>query len=408
MRLFRVAWVVVAVIVLGLDAASIPYAYARYKTVCLRGVEFCQDEGLLTPGGARALQELGISRGFYAAHDVGLSTVVTLAFFVVAAVIFFRRSNDRMALFGSFTLLVFGGAAGAGTMYELAEAHPAFWFPTNLLDYVGQVCFCVFFYIFPDGRFVPRWTRWLAGATALLFVPNIFFPGSTLDLLDGPLFVVFVGTLVLAQVYRYRRVSTRAQRQQTKWVIFGFATAMVGFSAMLVFYSLVPAIGQSTGPLGKMIAETLIYGFIMLVPFSIGVAILRSRLYDIDVLINRTLVYGSLTATLALVYLGSVATLQYVFRTLTGGDSQLVIVASTLTIAALFGPLRRRVQGLIDRRFYRRKYDARETLESFSGRLRDASDPGRLEDDLLTVVRETVQPEHASLWLRPSDGVARR
>jgi hypothetical protein len=402
MRPLRVAWLVVAVIILGLDAASIPYAYARYKAVCLRGVEFCQDEGLLTPEGARALQELGISRGLYAAHDVGLSTVVTLVFFVVAAVIFFRRSDDRMALFGSFTLLVFGGAAGAGTMQELAEARPAFWFPTNLLDYVGQVCFGVFFYLFPDGRFVPRWTRWLAGAAALLFVPNIFFAGSALDLLDGQLFIVFIGTLVVAQVYRYRRVSTQAQRQQTKWVIFGFATAMVGFSAILVFYSFVPAIGRSAGPLGEMIAETLLYGFILLIPLSIGVAILRSRLYDIDVLINRTLVYGSLTATLALVYLGSVAALQYVFRAFTGGDSQLVIVASTLTIAALFQPLRRRVQGLIDRRFYRRKYDARETLDTFSGRLRDASDPGRLEDDLLTVVRETVQPEHVSLWMRPT------
>ncbi|MDQ4127061.1 MAG: hypothetical protein M3151_03775 [Actinomycetota bacterium] len=400
MRAFRAAWVVVAVVVLGLDAASIPYAYARYKAVCLRDAQVCQDEGILTPEGARALQELGISREFYAAHDVALPTVVALVFFVVAVVIFLRRSDDPMALFGSFTLLVFGGAAAAGTMQELAEARPAFWFPTNLLDYIGQVCFGVFFYLFPDGRFVPRWTRWLAVVVALLFVPNIFFPGSGLDLLDGPLFIVFIGTLVFAQVYRYRRVSTQAQRQQTKWVIFGFATAMVGFSAILVLYSLVPAIAQSTGPLGEMLAETLIYGFILLVPLSIGVAILRSRLYDIDLLINRTLVYGVLTASLALVYFGSVATLQYAFRILAGEDSQLVAVASTLAIAALFGPLRRRIQTVIDRRFYRRKYDAARTLESFSARLRDATELGVLQEDLLEVVGETVQPAYVGLWIR--------
>jgi hypothetical protein len=145
-----------------------------------------------------------------------------------------------------------------------------------------------------------------------------------------------------------------------------------------------------------------------LLPAAAGVAILRHRLYDIDTLINRTLVYGALTASLALVYFGSVVTLQDAFRTLTGGGSQLVIVASTLTIAALFGPLRRRIKAVIDRRFYRRKYDAAKTLETFSGRLRDAADPGRLEADLLTVVRETVQPAHLSLWLRGPGYEARR
>jgi hypothetical protein len=140
-----------------------------------------------------------------------------------------------------------------------------------------------------------------------------------------------------------------------------------------------------------------------IVPLSLSIAILRYRLYDIDIVINRTLVYGSLTVMLRLVYLGSVASLQYASRVLTGHEEQqqLVIVVSTLAIAALFNPLRRRIQSFIDRRFYRRKYDARKSLEAFSARLRDETDLEALNNELVGVVRETMQPEHVSLWLRP-------
>jgi hypothetical protein len=207
-------------------------------------------------------------------------------------------------------------------------------------------------------------------------------------------------TGVFAQVYRYRRVSTLAQRQQTKWVVFGFSVALAGFLGAVFLYEFVPAIGRS-GPVGEMAGETIVYGFLLVIPLSIGVAILRSRLYDIDVLINRTLVYGSLTAVLVAAYFGGVVGSQYVFRTLTGGESQLAVVASTLAIAAIFSPLRRRVQSFVDRRFYRRKYDARKTLEEFSAKLRDETDLDALNDELVGVVKETMQPAHASLWLRP-------
>ncbi len=400
MRALRVAWVVLAVVVLGLDAAGVPYTYARYESVCTRSAEVCAEGGLLlTPEDARQLGELGISRSFYAAYQgVGVETALTLICFAVAAVIFFRRSDDRMALFTSFVLMIFGGAGAAGTMRALAEAYPAFWFPVHLLDYVSQVCFGIFFYLFPDGRFVPRWTRWAAIAAAVFFVPDIFFPNSSLSETIDPLFFVFLGSLVIAQVYRYRRVSTPEQRQQTKWVVFGFAAALVGFMTLILITTLAV---RDTGPLGVMVFSTIIYGFLALIPLSIGVAILRSRLYEIDVIINRTLVYGLLTVTLVLNYVGGVVALQYAFRAFTGSNSQLAIVASTLTIAALFVPLRRRVQALIDRRFYRQKYDARKTLEEFGARLREKTDLDALGEDLVAVSRQTMQPAHVSLWLRP-------
>jgi hypothetical protein len=320
-------------------------------------------------------------------------------FLAVAAVIFWRRSEDRMALLASFTLLLFGGVAITG----LASAHPVFSFPALLLNYLGQVSFVVFFYLFPDGRFVPRWTRWLAVAVALLQVTDTFFPSSPWNLLDGPLFIVYVASVAVAQVYRYRRVSSPAQRRQTKWVVFGTAAALAGFVVTLLLYEFVPAV-QRSGPLGEMVVETIVYGLLLLIPLSIGVAILRSRLYDIDLVINRTLVYGALTATLALVYLGSVIGLQRPLSPVVGDSNQLAVVASTLAVAALFNPLRRRIQSLIDRRFYRRKYDAARTLADFSARLRDETDLVALREDLVGVVKETVQPAHVSLWLRDEGG----
>jgi len=143
------------------------------------------------------------------------------------------------------------------------------------------------------------------------------------------------------------------------------------------------------------------YLAVLLIPASIGIAVLRHHLFDVDLVINRTLVYGALTVSLGLVYFGSIVVLQGLFRALTGGESQLAVVASTLAIAALFNPLRQRIQGFIDRSFYRRKYDAAKTLAAFSAKLRDETDLERLSDELVSVVQETMQPKHASLWLHP-------
>jgi hypothetical protein len=202
-----------------------------------------------------------------------------------------------------------------------------------------------------------------------------------------PLLVVVSGTAVIVRF----RSSRGDERQQLKWFAYAVAVMVVVF---VIWFSLELA---GLVPLSALAFTVPLLGL----PIAVGIAILKYRLYEIDLLINRTLVYGSLTATLALVYVGSVVVLQGAFRALTGQESQLVVVASTLAIAALFNPLRRRIQGFVDRRFYRRKYDAAKTLAAFSAKLRDETDLDALNAELVGVVRETMQPSHVSLWLRP-------
>jgi hypothetical protein len=283
--------------------------------------------------------------------------------------------------------------------------------------------------LFPDGRLPSRRWRplaWLSGAViVLLGVDSVLAPGELTDLegvrnpfgLEGApwlvdaemvlllLFVACILASAVSLILRYRR-SGGEVREQIKWI--ALAGSFVGLLLSIVLGVLIVAelmrgIGGSTPLWLRGLLFVMILSFTG-VPVAIGFAVLRYRLYEIDLLINRALVYVSLTATLAAFYLGGVVLLQRLFVLLTGQRSALAVVASTLLIAALFSPLRRLVQALVDRRFYRRKYDAAKTLEAFSARLRDGTDLETLSGDLVGVASRTVQPAHVSLWLRPDAG----
>jgi hypothetical protein len=272
------------------------------------------------------------------------------------------------------------------------------------VEIVGLVCSVLFFFLFPGGRFAPRWTRWVAvvfiafQSSTTLFA-ELYSRSPALETASYLVFLGIVVSLVWSQVYRYRRVSSPAQRQQTKWVVFGTTLGVVGTFPLKLPVDLT-LVGGDT-PLTLLFLKVGFALSFMLLPLSIGVAVLRSHLFDIDLLINRTLVYGSLTSVLIALYFGGIVLLQRLFVALTSERSTLAVVASTLLIAALFNPLRRRIQSFIDRSFYRKKYDARKTLETFSLKLRDETDLKALNNDLVGVVRETMQPAHVSLWLRP-------
>jgi hypothetical protein len=206
--------------------------------------------------------------------------------------------------------------------------------------------------------------------------------------------------LAFIQLYRYRQVSSPMQRQQTKWVVFGFAVPAIVYVGGYVLGLIFPVVASSDSLYEP--ASAAVNSFLVLfIPLSFGFAMLRTRLWDIDVLINRTLVFGTLTASLALIYVGLVIGLQALLRGLISQDSSVAIVLSTLAIYVLFQPLRQGIQRLIDRRFYRSKYDAAKIVAAFSSTLRQEVGLDQLREHLLTVVQETMQPASLSLWIRP-------
>ena len=393
--LARMLWITLAVLILTLYVVGFPATFQYLTTLC--DGSGCSGSQL-TLEQARAFQAHGLSLDFYAAYVLAFELVFVLVWFLVATVIFWRKSHERLAWFVSLALLTFG-ATFVDVLTVLPQQQPVWWFPVHVVLFFGVVSFVLCFYLFPDGRFSPRWTRLLG---ILWFLWNLYWMFQVGAPMDSPLwgrsYGVVLGIGVFAQIYRYRRVSDPIQRQQSKWVVYGFTGAIVAFLTLVVGGLTLPS-SLVQSPLSPLLIQPAYYVFMLLIPLSIGMAILRSRLWDIDVLINRTLVYGMLTALLALVYVGLVLALQFLLGGVIHQNNDISIVGSTLAIAALFQPLRRGVQRVIDRRFYRRKYDAARTLTAFKATLRNEVDLNQLSEQLVAVVQETMQPAHISLWL---------
>ena len=406
----RAAWLLVAFLSIGFFIAGVPYRYQQLQVVCA-GAECAF--GQLPPDELVALENMGVSTSQFAAYDIALSTIMALLFTTVAFVIFWRRSREWMALMVSLWLVTLGtmfGEVGNALAANVSSLQPFISFVSDL----GAVFLLpLFLLIFPDGRFVPRWTRWvfliyvlgglISGAIAY-FVPSV---ASSVDSAGILIWVTIQLTGVGAQIYRYRRVSSPFQRQQTKWVVFGLSVVVLGLFLLSILQLInLPFSQPDQAALFDTLLELTLPTLIFLViPLTIGLSILRYRLWDIDLIINRTLVYSLLSAVLASIYLGTVILLQTIITAVSGQESPVTIVISTLVIAALFTPLRTRVQNFIDRRFYRRKYDAEKTLSAFAEMARDEVDLALMTSELLRVVEKTMQPESVSLWLKKKDKV---
>jgi hypothetical protein len=360
--------------------------------------------------------------------------VLFLAFPLVGALIASRRPNNAVGwlclaigllwtLGGMLDYYSYYGAATPGSVpFPIAMAAISDWIWVPAIGLLGTYVLL----LFPDGRLPSRRWRplaWLSGAVILLLSVGVMLaPGRLENLgearnpfgIEGaewltvgayavlPLLPLCMLASALSLVLRYRR-SGGEERQQIKWIAFAASVVVVVYAIAMIASFVFPEESWTTA--GSVwwlnLLTYVVLSSFTLVPITVGIAVLKYRLYEIDIIINRALVYGALTVTLVGVYVGTIVLLQGLLRAFTAQESQLAIVASTLAVAALFNPLRRRIQSFIDRRFYRSKYDAAKTLEAFSAKLRDETDLDALSDDLVGVVRETMQPEHASLWLHP-------
>ncbi len=397
--LARVVWVAAVTLIVVPFLAMLPAYYTLLQTVCTGTTCAIWQP---TPGSALSIQKLGISVSTYATFTLALTLASAFLCFAIGAVIFWRRSDDWMALLVALGVV----ALGTVNVSSVLQASYSTWQVLAIvLDVLGDGIFFLVCSLFPNGRFVPRWTRWLLPCWLVSGMVFLFFHDiSFVYLFHNLVWLAEIILLVIALLYRYHYASSPLQRQQTKWVIFGTCVAGIIVVGLRIPTLIFPSLWQA-GSFYRLISGPAYIVVVLIVPISFGLAILRYRLYDIDILINRTLVYSSLTAILGLVYFASVFALQSLLSVFTGqlstgAQTPVVIVASTLGIAALFQPLRRRLQAIIDRRFYRSKYDAARTLAAFSKTLSSEVDLNQLREDLLAVVQETMQPSHISLWLR--------
>jgi hypothetical protein len=395
LHLARGVWITFVLAELVIILLSLLESLRYGLTICPWSATSC----FVTPATAQALYHVGIASSSYATFYLVLTLLQALIFLGVGGLLSWRKSSEPICLISSFVFVTIG----LWPFFTMSTYPPAVAFAHISATYIVPLE-GYFLVTFPDGRFVPRWS-WLLVVLWVVLVIVFQIPGPfnilswPPPLLAAELLLTYGGTISV-QIYRYARVSSYSQRQQAKWLVFG----LTGFGALYFLLGLIatvfPELGAPDSPV-QLLSGTLLNFINLILPLSVGISMLRYRLWDIDVIINRTLVYGMLTALLALVYFGLVISLQSLVRLVTGtlSEQPLITVASTLAIAALFQPLRRRIQRIIDRRFYRRKYNAARTLAAFSATLRNEVDLAQLKEELVAVVQETMQPEHISLWL---------
>jgi len=379
--LARVAWVAVVTLIVALFLARLPAYYSALQTVCTGAT--C----------GSTMQRLGLSAVTYAAFTVALTIALAFLCFTLGAVIFWRRSDDWMVLL--VALMVVASVTLNGNVFGM-DMNSAWGWLAMALNVLGSGVYLLVISLY-NGRFVTQWARWLLLCWVVaVFVYFIFMYAFFYTLV----WIAALGVLFIAQVYRSRTAASPLQRQQTKWLLFGGSVAVIIAVGLTVLPLILPSLGQA-GSFYQLVLGPAYIILLFIIPLCIGISILRYRLYDIDIIIRRTLIYSTLTVILTLVYVGLVIGLQALLRGIINQGSGVAIVISTLAIYFMFQHIRRRIQRIIDRRFYRSKYDAARTVAAFSATLRQEVDLDQLREHLLAVVQETMQPTHVSLWLCP-------
>jgi signal transduction histidine kinase len=382
----RVSWIVLALAIVVLNVLALPGVPAS----------------LTPPDVMRELQRLNLSPTPGVALIMGMNGMCMLTYLAVSALLFWHRSDDRMAFFCSLMLLTFGGV-----VFGFLEYDPPPLLVWNLVFYslffLGQVSFLTFFYLFPSGRFVPRWTGFCVPLYAVFWLVWFFFLGGLASGTPPELLLLFLLTAVIAQVYRYRSVSTFSERQQTKWVVFGFVLAIFLFISTRLIFLLLPPDLNNSPVMDGLVGGGSVYLSFMLIPIFIGIAILRAQLFDIDIIIKRTLVYGALTAFVIGVYILVVGYLGAVFHT---GGSLVISLIATGLVAVLFQPLRAFLQRGVNRLLYGLRDEPYVVLARLGQRLKSTLDPDAVLSTIVATVREALKLSYAAIEVQEGTALA--
>jgi len=387
--LARVAWIVVAVLALGVFILRIPFNFTDLHIICTEAT--CINSGRLTFDRLHELQHLGLSIDFWAILGSALSVVLEVGYVATGIVIFWHKSDERMALITSLALITFGN--GINGFNPVTPLPPALHLLTFGIPFVGSELISLFFYLFPTGYFVPRWTRWLVVIWTAYWGYHYLVLSSFLSKagLDGVIFFSLLASVVAGQVYRYRHVSTLTQRQQTKWVVLGLSMAVLGVVVSLTLYNFPLSI------IANMVVGGFNYVCLLLIPLSIAIAILRYRLWDIDIIINRALVYGALTASIVGMYILVVGYLGALFRT---GNNLLISLIATGLVAVLFQPLRDLLQRGVNRLHYGQRDEPYRVVSRLGQRLEATLAPEAVLPTIVETVAQALKLPYAAITLQ--------
>ncbi|MFN2195573.1 MAG: hypothetical protein ACK2UW_05555 [Anaerolineales bacterium] len=386
----RAGWWLICLLSISLFTLAVPLRYAQL---------------LSDPYGfGPYLQQMGLSIRFFAAYGTGMDVLVALICYTTAIFTFLQRSDDWVILLVTQTIILI--TVGVLPVVEiLPEAYPALQPVLIGLRILGLNSLTIMFFVFPNGQFYPRWTRWVALGIFIytlswLFLPATLPPASIPEFAASRNYLLLIGVFswmllgILTQILRYRHHATPVQRQQTKVVIYAFLLAgllLLLLGVIIIFFPIVRAPGI-WNVVYTLLGISLILAALVSIPIGIALAVLRYHLWDVDLIIRRTLVYSSVTLLLGAIYFSGVTIIQSVFTSLTGEQSTIAIVLSTLAIAALFNPLRTRVQDFIDRRFYRQRYHAQQEIERFAAAVQQETELNQILHHLASVLGETIQP----------------
>jgi hypothetical protein len=393
----RAGWWIFTGLSILLFLAAIPVYFRLLNQVCAKPPCLAMQLNL---GRAIILELVGIDFVFYARLIIAIQILVYVINLSIGVFIFSHKSQDWLAIMISLMLIT---SIQADLYRAILPAYPSLRLPVTLMGLINSVLLVIFFYIFPTGSFRPPWTAGLAGLWIILLASNSAFPILALTAPTQPslLFFLFlsalVGSSLFVLIYRYRKIFNPVQRDQSKWVVFGIVVTWGG-EVILEFLRLSLPIFH-TNAVMFISLNILALAWSLIMPVSILLAVLSSALLDIDVLIRRTLAYSALTITLLVVYISSVLLLQKIFVMATGQRSSIVSVVSTLVIAAMFTPLRQRIQMSIDRVFFRKAYNTEQAIQTFHASVREDVDLEEISSQFVGVVRSTLQPEYISLWL---------